>query len=54
MNFCLVKVNPFFETSVKVEIEKNGRLTFSNGFINLSQLLPVFSEREKTCQTLTF
>jgi hypothetical protein len=42
--FSPVKVAPFFETPVKVEIEENGLLTLPNNFLDLSQLLPTFRD----------
>jgi len=54
MKFWPVKVAFFFRSPVKVEIGKNGLLTFSNGFLDLSQLFPTFQGDGKVTQTTTF
>jgi len=53
-DFPTVKVACFFEKAVKVEIGKNDNLTFSNSFIDLSQLLPTFPVVVKVAKTTTF
>lgn len=52
--FWPVKVAPFFRFPVKVEIAQNDVLTFPNGFLDLSQLLPTFPRAGKVAKTTTF
>ena len=50
----MVKVNAFLKNTVKVEIDKNDGLTFPNGFLDLSRLLPTFQGVGKVTKTTTF